>query len=102
MFTNRYWQDTGRGGTIRLAFISNGEKFQKFCYWNTSNDNGMVKISDCTDVEVGYLEIVFTAVIPILFSESFDDSGEPKLTYERCVAYSNLWLFIHRLYGTAD
>ena len=81
-FTNRYWQDTGSGGTTRLVFISNREKFQKFCYWDTANDNGMVQISDCTDVEVGYLEIVFTAVIPILFSEPFNDSGDPKLTYD--------------------
>ena len=66
MFTNRYWQDTAKGSTSHLVFISDGGKLKKFCFWNTFSDNGRVEITDCTDVEVGYLEIIYTSVIPVL------------------------------------
>ena len=82
MFTNRYWQNTGQGATTYLVFITDGKKFRKFCLWNIFNASGMVQISECTDVEVGYLYIVSTVVIPILLSESFSDRGDPKLTYD--------------------
>ena len=82
MFTNKYWWDTDKGVTTHLVFISNGKKFQKFCFWNISHDKGTVQIVECTDVEVGYLQIVSTIAIPILFSESFSDTGNPSLTYD--------------------
>ena len=59
MFTHKYWQNIPEGCVSYLVSISDGEKFQKFCFWNVFNDSRIIKITDCTDVEVGFLQIVY-------------------------------------------
>ena len=49
---------------------------------NTISDSGIANITECTDVEVGYIEIVYTVVIPVLLGKSFSNNVDPKLTYD--------------------
>ena len=82
MFSNKYWQDTATGNKTYLIFISNGGNLQKFCFWNTTSDSGIANITECTDVEVGYIKIVSTVVIPVLLGKSFSNNVAPRLTYD--------------------
>ena len=81
MFTNKYWHNTAKGCISHLVFISNEENLKKFCVWNIFDGSGVVQITDCTDVEVGFSEIIHTSVVPVLFDKPFNADVDPKLTY---------------------
>ena len=82
MFTNRYCRNTVTGDISQVIFISDGLNLQKLCLWNTDNISGMTTIRDCIDVGVGYLEILYTTDIPVLFPKPCISNVSAKLTYE--------------------
>ena len=91
MFTNKYWQNIAEGWVTYFGFISDGGKFQKFCFWKVFNNNRIVEITDCTDVEGGFLQVVYTSIIPILFENSFNMNVDHKLAYDNYM--KDIWCF---------
>ena len=89
MFTNKYWQNIAKGCVSYLVFISDGEKFPKFRFWNVFKDSRIIRITECTDVEVGFLQILYTSIVPVLFDKSFNLNVDPKLAYDNYV--KDLW-----------
>ena len=49
----------------------------------------MINIRECTGVGVGYLDIVYTAIIPVLFDISFNNGVNPRLAYENDI--KDIW-----------
>ena len=56
-FTNRYWFDT-QGVYKQVVFILNEENIQKFYYWEYHNSDQVARLSEYTNVQVGYIEIL--------------------------------------------
>ena len=84
-FMDRYWSSTDVNTT--LAFISDDEKLQKFCYWNEKNNGSEITIMECRGEVWGFLQVSHTAKILINFQELYQSN--PRSAFEDFVKDSN-------------
>ena len=73
--------------------MSDGRKFQKFCFGDVNSDSYVINIVRCTSVEVGYF--LMSTSIPVLFNSSFNHHINPGLIYKNHM--KDVWY--HELYG---
>ena len=84
-FMDRYWSSTDVNTT--LVFISDDEKFQKFCYWNEKINGSEITITECRGEVVGFLQVSHTEKILIKFQELYE--SDPRSAFEDFVKDSN-------------
>ena len=66
-FTNRYWLDSDQGYCVYLVFILNEENIRKFYYWEYNKLDKIARLSDNTNEQVGYIEVMYSIALPIQF-----------------------------------
>ena len=84
-FMNKYWADTEVNTS--LVFISDGDSFQKFCYWNQKVGSNEIMISECKGEALGFLQVSHTVQILINFNVCHDSN--PKLAFDNFVKDCN-------------
>ena len=82
---NKYWADTDLNTS--LVFISDGDSFQKFCYWNQKVGSNEIMISECKGEALGFLQVSHTVQILINFNECHDSN--PRLAFDNFVKDCN-------------
>ena len=82
-FINRYCFDTGNGHYSHLVFISNEQNIRKFYVWEYNNPDQIARLSECSEIQVGYIEILYSICIPIKFLGEAGVGLDPKLAFEQ-------------------
>ena len=81
-FTNKYWLNTEQKHCKYLVFISNEENIRNFYYLEYDNLSQVARLSDCTNEQVGYIEIMYSIHLPIQFFGEVRVGLHPKVAFE--------------------
>ena len=74
-FTNQYWVVTDLELVRSLIFISDDNNI--YYFWDTTECQNSVTITECYDVWLGYLEIWYKICLPIVFYSDSDEVSDP-------------------------
>ena len=81
-FTNKYWLNTEQKHCKYLRFISNEENIRNFYYLEYDNLSQIARLLDCTNEQVGYIEIMYSIHLPIQFFGEVPVGLHPKVAFE--------------------